>query len=84
MTQLDVKLAALRARRRSPGFVGWIRRYRPFDRRSIRQPADRDAYWATVRRRLAESDAASLMRRADEPPARRALPTELVDSPSAG
>jgi hypothetical protein len=69
MTQLDVELAALRARRRSPGFVAWIRRHRPFDRRSIREPADRDAYWATVQRRLAESDAASLSRRASGRPA---------------
>ena len=45
-----------------------LRRYRPFDRRSIREPDDRDAYWITVQRRLAESDAATLHARAAELP----------------
>jgi hypothetical protein len=33
-----------------------------FDRRSIREPDERDVYWVNVQRRLAESDAAFLMR----------------------
>ncbi len=68
MTQLELEISALRARRRSPGFLAWLRRHRPFDRRSIRNPAERDAYWIAVQRRLAESDAASLSRRETEPP----------------
>ena len=35
---------------------------RPFDRRAIREPDERDAYWVNVQRRLAESDAAFLLR----------------------
>jgi hypothetical protein len=69
MTNLELELAALRQRRPSSRIVAWIRRHRPFDRRSIRVPADRDAYWAAVQRRLAESDAVSLSRRASGPPA---------------
>jgi hypothetical protein len=42
--------------------VGWLRSHRPFDRRAIREPDDRDAYWVTLQRRLAESDAAFLTR----------------------
>lgn len=61
-TSLDVELAALRARRRSPGFMAWLRGLPPFDRRAISDPDDRDVYWVNVRRRLAESDAASLLR----------------------
>jgi hypothetical protein len=70
-TQLDIELAALRARRGSPSFTAWVRRLRPFDRRAIREPASRDAYWTNVQRRLAESDYASLTQfRASEPPPR--------------
>lgn len=62
MTQLEMELAALRKRRTSFGLMAWMRSLRPFDRRAIRVPDDRDAYWVTVQRRLAESDAAFLMR----------------------
>lgn len=62
MTQLDIELAALRKRRQSRGFTAWFRSHRPFDRRAIREPDERDAYWITVQRRLAESDAAFLTR----------------------
>jgi len=62
MTQLEMELAALRKRRNSPGLTAWFRSLRPFDRRAIRVPDERDAYWATVQRRLAESDAAFLTR----------------------
>ena len=61
MAELEMELAALRARRRSPGFAAWVRSHRPFDRRAIREPDERDAYWVVVQQRLAESDAASLM-----------------------
>lgn len=61
MTQLEIELAALRARR-SGGFVAWVRSLRPFDRRAIREPDERDAYWINLQRRLAESDAAFLTR----------------------
>lgn len=56
MTQLDIELAALRARRRSPGFGDWLRQFAPFDRRAIRDPDARDVYWVNLQRRLAESD----------------------------
>jgi hypothetical protein len=56
MTQLDLELAALRARRRSPGFGAWLRQFAPFDRRVIRDPDARDVYWVNLQRRLAESD----------------------------
>jgi hypothetical protein len=62
MTQLDVELNALRARRQRPGLYAWLRSLTLFDRRSIREPDARDAYWVNVQRRLAESDAAFLMR----------------------
>jgi len=62
MTQLDRDLAAFRARRHSIGFGAWLRSLRPFDRRAIREPGERDAYWINVHRRLAESDAAFLTR----------------------
>jgi hypothetical protein len=62
MTGIDVEIAALRQRRRSPGLTAWLRSLRPFDRRAIREPADRDVYWARVRARLAESDYESLTR----------------------
>jgi hypothetical protein len=60
MAELEMELAALRARRRSPGVMAWLRSHRPFDRRAIREPDDRDAYWVNVQQRLAESDAAFL------------------------
>ena len=62
MTQLDVELEALRTRRRGTGLYAWLRSLKLFDRRSIREPDERDAYWVNVQRRLAESDAAFLMR----------------------
>lgn len=62
MTQLDVELNALRARRHRPGLYAWLRSLKLFDRRSIREPDERDVYWVNVQRRLAESDAAFLMR----------------------
>ncbi len=62
MTQLELELAALRQRRQSSGFVAFFRGLRPFDRRAIKEPDERDAYWINVQRRLAESDAASLTR----------------------
>ena len=62
MTQLELELAALRQRRQSTGPVAWFRGLRPFDRRAIREPDERDAYWLNVQRRLAESDAAFLTR----------------------
>jgi hypothetical protein len=70
MTQLDLELAALRARRRSPGFGAWLRQFAPFDRRAIRDPDARDVYWVNLQRRLAESDYESQTRhRAYVPPA---------------
>lgn len=78
-TQMDVELASLRARRRSPGLKAWLRGLRPFDRRAIREPGERDAYWATVQRRLAESDYVSLTaNRATEPPPRPAPASQLI------
>ena len=65
---LELELAELRQRRQQPSITARLRRYRPFDRRSIREPDDRDAYWVTVQRRLAESDAATLHARAAELP----------------
>lgn len=62
MTAIDVEIQALRLRRRSPGISGWLRQFRPFDRRAIREPAERDAYWTRVQVRLGESDHASLTR----------------------
>ena len=62
MTQLELEIAALRERRHSRGLVAWLRGLRPFDRRAIRVPDERDAYWVTIQRRLAESDASFLMR----------------------
>ena len=62
MTELDLALAALRERRQSRGLVAWVRSHRPFDRRSIREPDERDEYWVRVQQRLAESDAAFLTR----------------------
>lgn len=62
MTELEMELAALRERRQASGLVAWIRSHRPFDRRAIREPDERDVYWVNVQRRLAESDAAFLTR----------------------
>ncbi len=61
-TQLDIELAELRARRHSPSLADRLRRFAPFDRRSIRDPDSRDVYWVNVQRRLAESDYESLTR----------------------
>ena len=60
--EIEMELAALRQRRQSRGVVAWLRGLRPFDRRAIREPDERDAYWVNVQRRLAESDAAFLTR----------------------
>ena len=68
MTQLELELAALRQRRHSRGLVAWFRSMRPFDRRAIREPDERDAYWVNVQRRLAESDAAFLTRYSGDRP----------------
>jgi hypothetical protein len=65
---LELELAALRQRRHQPSFTSRLRRYRPFDRRAIREPDDRDAYWIAVQDRLAGSDAATLRIRAAELP----------------
>jgi hypothetical protein len=62
MTQLELELAALRRRRQSSGPIVWLRSHRPFDRRSIREPDERDIYWVRVQQRLAESDAGFLTR----------------------
>ena len=62
MTELELELQALRRRRRSTGFVSWLRSHRPFDRRAIREPDERDLYWVRLQKRLAESDAAFLTR----------------------
>ena len=62
VTQLELEIAALRERRHSSGLIAWIRGLRPFDRRAIRVPDERDAYWVNIQRRLAESDAGFLMR----------------------
>jgi hypothetical protein len=58
MTQLELEIAALRERRQSSGLIPWLRGLRPFDRRAIRVPNERDAYWVNIQRRLAESEAA--------------------------
>jgi hypothetical protein len=62
MTELELELATLRERRHSSGFLPWVRGLRPFDRRAIREPDERDAYWINVQRRLTESDAVFLTR----------------------
>jgi hypothetical protein len=72
-TQLDLELAALRARRRSPGIAARLRRLSILDRRAIRDPDSRDEYWARVQQRLAESDAAALTRYSRPEPARLPL-----------
>ena len=60
--ELELELAALRGRRQTTGFVVWLRSHRPFDRRAIREPDERDDYWVRVQQRLNESDAAFLTR----------------------
>lgn len=78
---LDLELAELRRRRQSPSITARMRRYRPFDRRSIREPGDRDVYWARVQQRLAESDAATLhLRAAELPPASTEIELYLPES----
>jgi hypothetical protein len=62
MKELELELAALRERRQSAGLVAWVRSHRPFDRRAIREPDERDEYWVRVQQRLAESDATFLTR----------------------
>ena len=70
-TQIDLELTALRARRRRRSFVAWLRSSRPSER-TIRDPRERDAYWAAVQRRLAESHAAFILAQAaTSPPPRR-------------
>ena len=69
--ELDLQLTALRQRRPRRDLTAWLRSLPPFDRRAIRVPEERDAYWATLQRQLAESDAAFLLaQRATEPPSR--------------
>jgi hypothetical protein len=70
MTELDMQISALRTRRPSRSLLSSLRTLRPLDRRSIREPGERDAYWITVQQRLAESDAAHLMRNAGAKPPR--------------
>jgi hypothetical protein len=60
--ELELELAILRERRQSSGVVAWLRSHRPFDRRAIREPDQRDEYWVRVQHRLAQSDAAFLTR----------------------
>lgn len=62
MMEIELELAELRKRRQSGGFFAWVRSLRPFDRRAIREPDDRDIYWVNVQRRLAESEPAFLTR----------------------
>ena len=62
MKEFEAELAALRTRRQRWSFMAWLRSHRPFDRRAIREPSERDAYWVNVQRRLAESDADFLRR----------------------
>ena len=59
MTTLDVEIAELRRRRSAPTFMARLRRLPLLERRAIRDPDERDLYWARVRVRLAQSDAAS-------------------------
>jgi hypothetical protein len=62
MTEFELELAALRQRRQTSGVVAWLRGLRLFDRRAIREPDERDAYWINLQRRLAESSAEFLTR----------------------
>ncbi len=76
---LELEIATLRRRRGSRSFIDWLRQFRPFDRRAIRVPDDRDSYWVAVQQRLAESDAAWIQsHRATEPPRERLAATELI------
>ena len=71
VTHIELEIAALRTRRSRRPFTAWLRSLRPFDRRTIRDPRERDAYWAAVQRRLAESDAAFILGQlATDPPSR--------------
>ena len=80
MTQLDIELDRLRARRRSPGLYARLRSLAMFDRRAIREPDERDAYWLNVQRRLAESDAEFLLRHREvRTPDLGQLPTPRID-----
>jgi hypothetical protein len=79
MTHIEADLSALRARRRSLTLMDRLRALRPFDRRSIREPGERDAYWTVVQQRLAESDAAFLIStRSTEPPPRPSTPAGYI------
>lgn len=64
-----MQLDALRRRRQPSSLGAWLHSLRWFDRRAIRDPDERDAYWVTVQRRLAESDAAFLTRHRPYPQA---------------
>ena len=75
---LELELSALRQRRAPSPIVVWLRGHRPFDRRSIREPAERDVYWERVQARLAESDAESLWRRATEAPTPAPFSADLI------
>jgi hypothetical protein len=68
MTDLDVELAALRTRRYDPSLYARLRRMRVFDRRAIREPSERDAYWSAVQHRLAAIDHEARALYADGPP----------------
>ena len=59
---LELEISALRQRRQTTGFVVWLRSHRPFDRRAIREPDERDDYWVRVQQRINESDASFLTR----------------------
>ncbi len=72
MTQLDIELAALRTRR-APRFSSWLRSLALFDRRAIREPGERDVYWARIQQRLVESDAAWILGVQSGEPAPRLL-----------
>ncbi len=67
-SQLDLELAALRRRSHRAATYAWLRRYRFFDRRSIREPAERDAYWANVQQRLTAIAHEARTLYADAPP----------------
>jgi hypothetical protein len=78
MTALDVEIAALRQRRAAPSLMARLRRLPPFERRAIRDPDERDAYWVRVRVRLEQSDAATLMRHDASVGAERPEPRSLL------
>lgn len=74
MTQLDIELAALRTRRPAR-LSSWLRTMAPFDRRAIREPGERDIYWARIQQRLAESDATWILNAQSGDPAPRLIGT---------